>query len=378
MKVSLVFVITGLGTGGAETMLLKLLEQLDRGRFEAHVISLTTLGDIGPRIQALGIGVEALGMHPLQPSPWRFMWLVRRLKALQPDVVQTWMYHADLIGGLAARWAGVRRVVWGIRNTNLDPDKTKWTTRAVVRLCSRLSGHLPMKIVSCSDVAARVHGQRGYDAGKMLVIPNGFDLSRFVPDARCRPQVRAELGLAPGVPLVGMVARCDPMKNHMGFIQAAAAVRQQLPAAHFVMIGGGVDVGNASLSAAISAADLGGAVHLLGLRHDIPRLMAALDVLALPSHGEAFPNVLGEAMACGVPCVTTDVGDAAYIVGTSGHVVPVGDMAALADKIVQLLRLGPALLEQRRIDARVRIGELFDIRRVVRQYEDLYAALALG
>jgi len=359
-------------------MLHKLLGQLDRSRFEAHVISLTTLGDIGSRIQRLGIGVEALGMHPQRPNPWRFIRLLRRLQSLHPDVVQTWMYHADLIGGLAARWTGVKRIVWGIRNTNLDPDKTKWTTRAVVRLCSRLSQRLPMKIVSCSDVAARVHVLRGYDSGKMLVIPNGFDLSRFVPDAHSRPQVRAELGLAPEVPLVGMVARFDPMKNHTGFIQAAVAVRQQLPAAHFVMIGGGVDAGNASLSAAISAAGLGGAVHLLGLRHDIARLMASLDVLALPSHGEAFPNVLGEAMACGVPCVATDVGDAAYIVGTSGYVVPLGDMAALANRIVQLLRLEPALMEQRRIDARVRIGELFDIQRVVRQYEDLYATLVRG
>lgn len=378
MKVSLVFVITGLGTGGAEIMLLKLLERLDRSRFEARVISLTTLGDIGPRIQGLGIGVEALGMHPRRPSPWRFMRLAKRLRSLQPDVVQTWLYHADLIGGLAARRAGIRRIVWGIRNTNLDPDKTKWTTRAVVRLCSWLSGRLPVRIVSCSDVAARVHAQRGYDPRKMVVIPNGFDLSRFVPDGRLRPQVRAELGRAPDVPLVGMVARYDPMKNQAGFIRAAAAVRQQLPAAQFVMIGLGVDAANAELSAAISAAGLDGAVHMLGLRQDIPRLMAALDVLALPSHGEAFPNVLGEAMACGVPCVTTDVGDAAYIVGASGQVVPVGDMDALASKIVMLLGMEPAAFEQLRQDARARIGELFEIGRVVRQYEDLYAELVRG
>jgi len=359
-------------------MLLKLLERLDRSRFEVRVISLTTLGDIGPRIQGLGIGVEALGMRPQWPSPWRFMRLAQRLQSLQPDVVQTWLYHADLIGGLAARRAGMRRIVWGIRNTNLDPDKTKWTTRAVVRLCSWLSGRLPVRIVSCSDVAARAHAQRGYDPRKMVVIPNGFDLSRFVPDGRLRPKVRAELGLAPDVPLVGMVARYDPMKNQAGFIQAAAAVRQQLPAAHFVMIGLGVDAANPELSAAISAAGLDGAVHMLGLRQDIPRLMAALDVLALPSHGEAFPNVLGEAMACGVPCVTTDVGDAAYIVGASGQVVPVGDMDALAGKIIMLLTMGPAALEQIGQEARARISELFEIGRVVRQYEDLYAELVRG
>ncbi len=378
MKISLVFVITGLGTGGAEMMLLKLLERIDRSRFDVHVISLATLGDIGPHIQALGIGVEALGMRGGLPSPLRFLRLVRRLRALRPDVVQTWMYHADLLGGLAARWTGLRRVVWGIRNTNLDSDKTKWTTRAVVRLCSGLSTRLPVRIVSCSDAAVRVHAALGYDAGKMRVIPNGFDLSRFVPDAPMRTAVRAELGLAGDAPLVGMVARYDPMKNHAGFIQAAAAIRQQVPAACFVMVGLGVDAANPALAGAIAAADLGGSVRLLGQRRDIARLMAALDVLALPSHGEAFPNVLGEAMACGVPCVTTDVGDAAYIVGATDQVVPPGDMAALADRIVRLLGLEPSAFEQLRRDARARVDALFEIGRVVRQYEDLYAELVRG
>jgi len=211
-----------------------------------------------------------------------------------------------------------------------------------------------------------------------MVIPNGFDLSRFVPDQRMRHEVRAELGLTPDAPLIGMVGRYDPIKNHTGFIQAAKRIRQQVPAAHFVLVGMGVDAANPELSAALATAGLGGAVHMLGLRQDIPRLMAALDVLALPSHGEAFPNVLGEAMACGVPCVTTDVGDAAYIVGPSGQVVPVGEMEALADKVVQLLSLEPAAMEQLRQQARARISELFEIGGVVSQYERLYAGLVGG
>jgi len=378
MKIKVAFVITGLSTGGAEMMMFKLLERLDRDRFEPHVISLTNLGEMGVRIRGLGIPVEVLGLRRSLSAPWRLMRLARQLRQLRPDVVQTWMYHADLLGGLAAWRAGLRCVVWGIRNTNLDPDKTRWTTRAMAYLSSCLSTRLPLKIVSCSEVAARVHVQRGYDPRKMMVIPNGFDLSRFVPDQRMRHEVRAELGLTPDAPLIGMVGRYDPIKNHTGFIQAAKRIRQQVPAAHFVLVGMGVDAANPELSAALATAGLGGAVHMLGLRQDIPRLMAALDVLALPSHGEAFPNVLGEAMACGVPCVTTDVGDAAYIVGPSGQVVPVGEMEALADKVVQLLSLEPAAMEQLRQQARARISELFEIGGVVSQYERLYAGLVGG
>lgn len=374
MKVA--FIITGLSTGGAETMLLKVLEQLDRKRCAPHVFCLTALGEIGPRMHALGFPVEALDMRPGVPSLLAFFRLVRQLKRLKPDVVHTWMYHADLLGGLAARLSGVAAVGWCIRNSNLDADRTKATTRAVVWACARLSRWIPDKILCCAQVAKAVHQEIGFAPNKMVVIPNGFDLSRFSPDPEARISVRQELGLGPDTLLVGLIGRFDPQKNHAGFVEAAAALHRRLPTVHFLLVGKDVSTENTAITNAIQKSSIEPVTHLLGLRHDIPRLMAALDVLASSSRGEAFPNVLGEAMACGVPCAATDVGDSASIVGDTGRVVASGDMAGLAAAMQELLTLPVeerAALSQR---ARVRVAENFEIGQIVRRYEAFYEELA--
>jgi glycosyltransferase involved in cell wall biosynthesis len=207
----------------------------------------------------------------------------------------------------------------------------------------------------------------------MVVIPNGFDLARFQPDALARVAVRAELGVADDVPLVGLIGRFDPQKNHAGFFEATGYLHRRLPMVHFVLAGKGIDEGNRALMRMVEAAGVCHVTHLLGLRSDIPRLMAALDVLASSSsYGEAFPNVLGEAMASGVPCVVTDVGDSAYIVGDTGQVVLPGDMAGLAAAMEDVLTLPPAEKAALGERARARVAEHFEIGRVVRQYETFY------
>lgn len=371
----IVFIITGLSTGGAEMMLLKLLVRLDRQRFAPHVISLTTLGELAPRIAALGIPVDAIGMKPGRPSPSGFFRLVQLLKRLNPDVVHTWMYHADLLGGLAARFAGVSAVGWCIRNSNLDKDKTKLSTRAVVGLCASISKWVPSRILSCSEKARLVHVACGYAAEKMVVVPNGFDLTRFKPDEAARKRIRTELGLDVDTPLVGLIGRFDPQKNHAGFFEAAGVLYRHMPHVHFVLAGQAVDRSNDVLMQAITQAGVLANTHLLGLRSDIAELMAALDVLASSSYGEAFPNVLGEAMACGVPCAVTDVGDSAYIVGDTGRVVASGDMAGLAAALEVLLALPPAEKSVLGERARARVAAHFEIGKVVQRYEDFYESL---
>lgn len=373
----IVFITTTLSTGGAEMMLLKLLQHLDRRRLDPYVISLRTKGEVGPRIEALQIPVLALGMNPGLPDPLKVLRLVSHLRKIKPNLVQTWMYHADLLGALAVRLAGCRRVVWGLRNSNLDEQLTKRSTLMVVKACASLSSWLPTRILSCSTRASEVHAAVGYSADKIHVIPNGFDLGRFQPDDGVRLAVRAELGLAPETKLVGLMARCDPQKNHAGFVEAAAMMRDEMPDIHFVLAGGGIDGNNAALQGAIQARGLGECVHLLGRRDDMPRLMAALDVLASSSSfGEAFPNVLGEAMACGVPCVVTDVGDSAEIVGESGRVVQAGDMQGLAKHIVELLRLPPEEKSVLGREARARVETHYEIGHVTRLYESFYEQLA--
>ncbi|WP_205694454.1 glycosyltransferase family 4 protein [Crenobacter cavernae] len=372
----IVLIITGLNTGGAEMMLLKLLERIDRHRFEPYVISLSGEGEIGPRIRALGITVEALGMRPGRPSPFAFISLVRRLRALRPDAVHTWMYHADLLGGIAARMARIKAVGWGIHHNNLSPQLNKRSTLMVVTVCAWLSGLLPVRIQCCSESSRQVHARFGYDLDKLSVIPNGFDLSHFYPNAVAREVIRTELALPSHTLLVGLIGRYDPQKNHAGFFQAAARLHAKMPGVHFVLAGKGIDEHNIEMMEQIKRAGVVSVIHLLSIRKDIPRLMAALDVLASSSDGEAFPNVLGEAMACGVPCVVTDVGDSASIVGDTGRVVAPGDMAGLAAEIEELLMLSVEARHALGEKARARVAEHFHIEQVVRRYESFYVELA--
>lgn len=366
-------VITGLGLGGAEAMLFKLLQRLDRRRFAPAVVSLTDVGEYGPRIEGLGIPVHAMGMRPGLPSPVALLRLVRTLSALEPDLVHTWMYHADLLGGLSARLAGVSEVVWGIRHTDLSRGNNKASTLMVVKLCASLSGMVPRRILSCSDRARENHVRIRYAASKFRVIPNGFELERFAPGGlAARVSVRAELGLIPSTPLVGHIGRFHPQKNHAGLLGAFAAIHQQMREVHFLLAGPGVQQGAGQLWRMVTEAGLESRCHLLGQREDIPRLLSALDVLASSSHGEAFPNVLGEAMACEVPCAVTDVGDCAEIVGDTGRVVPAGDMEDLARAVLDLLRLPLAAREALGRRARARIASRYEIGDVVRQYEDFY------
>ena len=377
-SVKVVFVITGLSTGGAETMLLKLLKNMDGSRFAPTVISLTTMGQVGPRIEKLGIPVHALEMKPGFPSPMKFIELVRLLRRLRPDVVHTWMYHADLLGGLAARIAGIKAIAWGIRHSNLSREHNKRTTLLVMKTCAHISDWLPRRILTCSEKAQNIHAFAGYCAEKMVLIPNGFDLSRFQPDDGARGGVRAELGLGPNTLLVGLIARDDPQKNHSGFIKAATMVHKALPQIHFVLAGAGIERSNNALMSLINQFGLSDHVHLLGRRDDIPRLMASFDLLASSSLGEAFPNVLGEAMACGVPCVVTDVGDSAEIVGDTGRVVDSGDMNGLAQNIIDLLQQPIEKRTQLGTLARQRVSERYDIGDITLNYEEFYVQLMKG
>jgi glycosyltransferase involved in cell wall biosynthesis len=375
--IRLVHVITDLDTGGAEMALHKLLSRLDRSRFDPVVVSLTDIGPVGKRITSLGVPVEALGMRRGIPDPLAVPRLARRLKDLRPQVVQTWMYHADLIGGLASRLAGGAPIAWNIRHSDLPRGSARRLTLWTARVCAVLSRGLPRKIVCCSEASREVHVRLGYAPEKMVVIPNGFDLGLFRPDPVARLSVRKELGIPDGAPLVGLVARFHPQKDHRTFVRAAGLLRASLPGPHFLLCGERVDWDNDQLARWIDAAGGREGWHLLGLRTDVPRLVAALDVSVSSSFsGEGFPNVIGEAMAAGVPCVVTDVGDSAQIVGQTGTVVQPRDPGALAGACERLLGMAEAERGDLGLAARRRVVESYDLEEIVRRYEDLYQGLA--
>jgi len=374
----LFLIITGLNIGGAEMMMLKLLEKLSP-QFSPKVISLTDIGPVGQRIQELGIPVIALHMHRSSTLLVSFFRLVKIIKDDRPDIVHTWMYHADLIGGVAAKIAQVKAIIWNIRHSDLSHKRTKFTTRLTARLCAGLSNVIPDKIQCCSATARDIHISLGYSAEKFILIPNGFDLNKFKPDCRAGQTIRSNYKILPLDPLIGMVARFDPQKNHFGFLKAAHYLHQKQSNACFLLVGKNVDYNNLELIKLINQLNLTDIVHLLGERNDIPTLLGAFDVLVLPSsYGEAFPNVLGEAMACEVPCVATDVGDSAYILGDTGRVVAPCDMLGLAEAIHSILSLSLAERQKLGYRARKRIKENFEIQHIIGLYESLYQTLIKG
>ncbi|MBN2428725.1 MAG: glycosyltransferase [Deltaproteobacteria bacterium] len=371
------FVITGLGGGGAERMLLKLLTRIDRNTFEPEVISLTQLVEASEPLTKgfndIGVPVHSLGMRPGVPDPRKIFRLAKWFRKKRPHLVSTWMYHADLIGGLAAKLAGNIPVVWNIRHSNLESLVNKNTTLLTARCCALLSKKLPAKIICCGEVPRIVHVENGYDASKMVVIPNGFDLSSFKPNPGSRERIRRQLGLPTDAVAVGLVARFNPQKDHKNFVCAAALLKRCEPDSHFVLCGEGISWENAELCGWIKEFGLQSSFHLLGHRADIMDLNCALDVATSSSScGEGFPNVLGEAMACEIPCVATDVGDSALIIGDTGKVVPAGDSVALAEAWRTILALIPEDRTNLGIAARKRIQDHFSLAAVAQKYEDLF------
>lgn len=369
-------VITGLNLGGAEVMLHRLLRASAGGGDAREVVSLSDLGVVAERIAALELPVRALGMTRA-PNPAAVLRLARLVERFRPDVVQTWMYHADLLGGLAARLARRGKVVWGIHNSTLDARATHRTTRWVVAACARLSRTVPDRIVSVSRAARDLHVAAGYDAARFVVIPNGFDLEEHRPSPAWRREVRAELGVPEDAVLVGLVARVDPQKDHPNFVRAAGLLARRRADVRFLLCGEGAAAGNPALAAALAEAGVADRFHLLGRRSDVPRILSALDVASLSSaYGEAFPLAIGEAMACGVPAVVTDLGDCADLVGETGLVVPPRDPAALAEAWATLVRAGPDGRRRLGLAARERIEARFSMRRIASEYDALHRALA--
>jgi glycosyltransferase involved in cell wall biosynthesis len=384
-------VITGLGQGGAEAVLFRLATY--PGQNVQHtVISLTDDGVYGERLRAAGITVHTLGMARGRVSPRGFTTLRRLLVAQRPDAVQTWMYHADLIGGVAARLAGVRAIAWGIRNSGSHLQRSSRSARLVLKLCALLSGRIPAAIVCAARDSAVRHEGYGYRADRLLVIANGYDLSRYQPDDQARRRVRAQWQVSEDVPVIGCVARWDPLKDHANLLGALAVLARQgqtsvsgagavnpYATLRCALVGRGMTPDNAELRALLERLGVSDRVLLLGPSDDVPAVMNALDLHVLSSCAEGFPNVVAEAMACGTPCVVTDAGDAGHIVGDTAPVVPTENAQALAEGIDRALR---AIAARGRGavggPGRARVLAQFDLGHMVAQYESLWRRLANG
>lgn len=373
MKVA--HVIIGLNVGGAELMLKRLIEShKQRLGIEHIVISLTDQGVLGKQLNEQRITVYCLGMSSIVKGPIAFLKLRKLLKQLRPDIVHTWMYHADLLGGLAARSSGFRNLVWCIRSTDIRKGGSK-VTLLVRKVCAWLSGWLPRVIVCAADASRQVHELVGYAPGKMHVIPNGFELEKLLPKRMQGALVRDELGVSQNCKVVITVGRFNPVKDHKTFIEAAGKVAAQRDDVRFMLVGRGLERSNAPLMSMINATGHSDAFYLLGERNDVPACLQASDVFCLHSVTEGFPNVLGEGMAVGLPCVTTDVGDAAYLLAQPEWVVPASSPDRLAEKLIAMLSLPEVTRSAYGAAAALRIRQHFALEAISKRYYELYSSL---
>lgn len=373
---SILFVITTLDRGGAETMLVRLLDELDREHYDPAVICLSPRGPLAEDLETLRIPVTSLGLNPAFPNPLKIWTLIKIIYQTKPDLIHTWMYHADLLGGIGGRIAGNAPVLWSLRQSNFDSEKTNSLTLLVVQLCVWLSHWIPERIISCSRTGKEVHVEAGYPADNIEVIPNGFDTGEFHPDPDRRCRMRQELGLEDEDFLIGLVARFHPQKDHETFVRAAASLREQYPNVNYLLCGQGTTSNNDRLYGWIRDEGLEERFYLLGEREDVRSVYCALDLMTSSSaYGEGFANVLGEAMACGVPCVTTDVGDSAYLVGNTGIVVPPETPDELAEGWRMFLEMASSRRKELGERARRRIVEHFTIENIVDRFECLYSEL---
>lgn len=373
----IIHIITGLNNGGAEGFLFRLCKNDNQNRH--IIISLTDNGRFGPMFEELQFQVFSLNMPRGRLSLNGLIKLVNLIKNNKPDIIQTWMYHSNLIGGLISKLLGCKRIFWNIRHTNFLPNKSKPLTIWVMKICGKLSNWIPKKIIYCSLMGKKVHEDLGYNINKSEVIHNGYDLNEFKADKDLGLLFRKDIDIKKNEYLIGMVGRYDPQKDHYNLINALDLVDSCGYEFKAILIGKDMDKNNSKISEYIKSKKLDKKILLLGQRFDIPKVMNGLDIHVLSSSfGEAFPNVLAEAMACGTPCVSTDVGESSLILGNTGWLVPSNNSKQLAAKIIEAIIEKNQKKEEwkkRKVKCREHILENFNINIITKQYQKTWKNL---
>jgi glycosyltransferase involved in cell wall biosynthesis len=367
--------VTGLGLGGAEVMLARVSGALHTQGWEQQVISLRRSGTMAARIEAQGVPCSSLELEGLGalPAAIRRLWL--SVSSHPQDMLQGWMYHANLAASLVRSAGGVRRpVLWNIRQSLHDVANERPGTMAAIRLGAAMSSRADV-ILYNARTSARQHEAIGYDARRTRVIPNGFDSVDEATIAGAREAMRQQLRVDTDATVIGLLARWHPVKNHLGFLRAMLPILRANARCIAVLAGPGVASVDNGLQREAEAAGVWTQVRLLDAVEEPTRLLSALDVLCSASRAEGFPNVVGEAMACGLPCVVTDVGDSAWLIGDTGIVTPV-DEASISEGIAAMLRAPARERMARGRAARQRVRESFSLSAVNTAYAAIYEEVA--
>jgi glycosyltransferase involved in cell wall biosynthesis len=361
----LALLIRSLDYGGAERHLLTLCRALDKERFSVTVLHFYPGGRLEDELKLSGVRLVSLNKSGRWDLP-RFLWrLVGQLRAIGPHVLHSFLVEPNLLTVLLKPLLPATRVVWGVRASRVPFEHYDWFSRMNFRL-ECFSSRFADLIIFNSESGRAYHLSQGFPADKSIVIYNGIDTEVFKPERQIGLSLRAEWGIAPADFLIGHVGRLDPMKDHATLLHAAALVCRERQEARFVCVGVGREDYERELRRLASELGISDKVIWAGARADMMVVYNALDMLVSSSISEGFPNVIGEAMACGVPCVVTDTGDSALIVGETGLVVEPRNPALLFDAIISCM--------QRERDewgslARARIVERFSVERMTAQTE---------
>jgi len=329
----IIHVINSLDDGGAEGALFRLV--INNHESENIVVSLRDIGKYGPLLKKNKIEVHTLEMQNnfgFFKGAYKLFFLFKNSK---PDVVQTWMPHSDLLGGIIGKFAGVKKIFWGIRHSNLDYIKKNKRTRYLIKINSFLSRFIPSGIVSCADTAEKYHRGIGFSSRNMTVIPNGFDFSYLKINNKFTKEFRSLNNIRNDVFLIGMVARYDPQKDHKNLLEALKIILNQKVNFLCILVGKGLTIDNIEMLEQAKQMGVSENLLLFGQTENINYIMNVIDLHVLSSsYGEAFPNVIIESMACGTPCVATDVGDSRQMIGNLGWIVNPKNPNQMANAII--------------------------------------------
>jgi glycosyltransferase involved in cell wall biosynthesis len=373
----ILFLMRSLEIGGAERQVVELVKNMDHSRFDILVVTFYNEGALRPLIEHIpGIQVTSLGKAgrwDLIPFFWKLVGIVRTYR---PDIIQSYLDVPNIFNVLVGKLLRIKTIL-GVSASFIDFSRYDWTASLVYKIGAFLS-HFADKTIANSNAGEKYNIEHGYSAKKISIIHNGIDAHTFRPDKSTGNRIRAQWGISEPEKVVGIVGRIDPMKDHSTFLRAAALVSQQFPDSRFVCIGRGPQGYQDEIKAL--AASLMDKRKVLWISNcedkDIPAAYNAFDVLISSSYGEGLPVVLGEAMASGIPCVVTDVGDSGFAVGDTGFVVPPQNPELLANAIGKVLDMNDSerlLLGQK---ARQRVLDHFSIDKMVSAYEAVYENLA--
>lgn len=357
-------IITSLGDGGAEHTLYKICKYDTINQHAVIVFKkdgkyFTLLGKLGIKVYCLDANFFSIQ---------KFFLLIKILRSIKPDIVQTWLVHADFIGSIASRLAGIKKIVWNIRYSKIEVGKAKLITVLMIEILVWFSYFFPKSIIIVSKNAKRFYEEKGYDKKKLKFIPNGYDLSIFKIRNKYKNNFRKKMCISKSVPIIGYVARYDPLKDHVNLLKSISLIKSKNAKFFCVFIGYNIN-NNSELIKQVKRLKLNNHIKLLAPTKNISKIMNILDIHVQSSRSEGFPNVVAEAMAHKTPCIVTNVGDLSYIVGKTGWVVPPKDSKKLAMVIKNALsQIGNKNWHQRCNGSRKRIEEKFNMNRMIKAY----------